>query len=397
MKDITPFEVADIIAKLLNNNVLNEAEKQAFDTWISSDEANKTLFEQLQNSAKLEEYMLESEGINVRQALNKVYKRASSDVTTKQVVMRWLAYAAAIAIPLLLVWSVYNWKANLPDDEPVMVEQQAIQPGGSKAVLYLANGNQVELDKVGKQLIEEGDGTLIEASNQQIKYNEAEEQPAGHEGTLKNTIYIPRKGEFMLTLADGTKVWLNSETTLEYPTHFSQNRREVTLVGEAFFEVHKDASRPFIVNVKGAAVKVLGTSFNVKAYNEEEAVTTTLVTGRVLLESQHNSARNEMILKPGMQGVISAHEDIIVNEVDPLIYSAWKDGEFRFENKPLEEILLSLQRWYDVEVVYENQAMKKKRFTGDLERYAEINTHLEMISLTTNVQFEIKNHIVYVR
>ncbi len=397
MKDITPFEVADIIAKLLNNNVLNEAEKQAFDTWISSDEANKTLFEQLQNSAKLEEYMLESEGINVRQALNKVYKRASSDVTTKQVVMRWLAYAAAIAIPLLLVWSVYNWKANLPDDEPVMVEQQAIQPGGSKAVLYLANGNQVELDKVGKQLIEEGDGTLIEASNQQIKYNEAEEQPAGHEVTLKNTIYIPRKGEFMLTLADGTKVWLNSETTLEYPTHFSQNRREVTLVGEAFFEVHKDASRPFIVNVKGAAVKVLGTSFNVKAYNEEEAVTTTLVTGRVLLESQHNSARNEMILKPGMQGVISAHEDIIVNEVDPLIYSAWKDGEFRFENKPLEEILLSLQRWYDVEVVYENQAMKKKRFTGDLERYAEINTHLEMISLTTNVQFEIKNHIVYVR
>ncbi len=397
MKDITPFEVADIIAKLLNNNVLNEAEKQAFDTWISSDEANKTLFEQLQNSVKLEEYMLESEGINVRQALNKVYKRASSDVTTKQMVMRWLAYAAAIAIPLLLVWSVYNWKANLPDDEPVMVEQQAIQPGGSKAVLYLANGNQVELDKVGKQLIEEGDGTLIEASNQQIKYNEAEEQPAGHEVTLKNTIYIPRKGEFMLTLVDGTKVWLNSETTLEYPTHFGQNRREVTLVGEAFFEVHKDASRPFIVNVKGAAVKVLGTSFNVKAYNEEEAVTTTLVTGRVLLESQHNSARNEMILKPGMQGVISAHEDIIVNEVDPLIYSAWKDGEFRFENKPLEEILLSLQRWYDVEVVYENQAMKKKRFTGDLERYAEINTHLEMISLTTNVQFEIKNHIVYVR
>ncbi|WP_439183325.1 FecR family protein [Carboxylicivirga taeanensis] len=397
MKNSTPFEVADIVAKLLKGQTLNDDEEKRFNDWISSDQANELLFEQLKNSAEFDAYLAKTEKINVEQALNSVYSRSANKPSGKRVVMRWVAYAAAIVLPLLLVWSAYNWSNKAPIEGGVALEQSGIQPGGSKAVLYLANGNQIELDMVGNQVIEEDDGTLIETTNQEIKYNEAGGQTAAQGSSLKNTIFIPRKGEFTLTLADGTKVWLNSETTLEYPTQFGADKREVNLTGEAFFEVTKDAARPFIVNVKGVAVKVLGTSFNVQAYGKENTVTTTLVTGKVMLESQLNKAHQEVILQPGMQSIISEQEKIVINQVDPLLYAAWKDGEFRFENKPLEEILESLQRWYDVEIVYENQAMKTKRFTGDLKRYAEINTHLDMISLTTNVQFEIKNHIVYVR
>ncbi|WP_430809644.1 MULTISPECIES: FecR family protein [unclassified Carboxylicivirga] len=398
MKDITPFEIADSIAKLLKHEALGDGERQRLEAWLKADAGNAALYEQLKKEGNLSEYLLQREQIDVQAALSNVYHRNKSpQLLLKPMMGRWLAYAAAIILPGIVLWTLFSDPKPYDGDQAETLVQN-ITPGSKKAVLYLADGQQVELDQAGNQTLKEEDGTLIKTTEQSITYNHGSEASNKAAAGLTNTIYIPRKGEFSLTLADGTKVWLNAESSLEYPTYFSSATREVTLDGEAYFEVSKDTTRPFIVKTKGAAVTVLGTAFNVAAYNTEKTVTTTLVRGSVSFASEKAEDSESVILKPGMQGVINAEQKgIEVKTVDPAVYVAWKNGEFRFERMTLEEIFRTLQRWYDVDVVYHNELAKSKRFTGDLERYEEINTHLNMISLTTNVQFEIKNNVVYVK
>lgn len=396
MRKITPYQIADILTKSLKGEPLLTGEQKLLDDWLADKSDNRKLLEELKDTEKFEQHLSESNQINVASAFSKVYQRSSRSIVNKRV-MRWTSYAAAVLLPILAIWGILHWNGNESVNMLTKSEQTVILPGGSKAVLYLANGREIDLEQAGNKEIKEGDGTLIETSGRQIKYNRAETNFSEKEQVLTNTIYIPRKGEFKLTLSDGTTVWLNSETKLEYPTHFAVNAREVTLTGEAFFEVVKDPDRPFVVKAGEAAVKVLGTSFNVKAYADEEAITTTLVTGKVMLSSQQQERTKEVVLHPGMQGVVSGQKNIEVNKVDPLVYSAWKDGEFRFENRTLESIMKTLQRWYDVRVVFENETVKDKRFSGDLERYTEIKTHLDMIGMTTNVQFKIKDGVVYVK
>ena len=205
---------------------------------------------------------------------------------------------------------------------------------------------------------------------------------------------VPRAGEYTLTLSDGTRVWLNSETEIRYPVAFGKDRRTVFLSGEAYFEVTKDAERPFLVIMDDMEVKVYGTSFNVNTHYVGK-VQTTLVKGKVGIVVK--STGNETVLQPGQMAEFDRHEkDVEVKDVDTYYYTAWKDGEFVFQNERVEEILERLSRWYNVNVFYVSEDVKEKRFTGVIARFTDVADVLHLIGETATVQFNLKGNVITV-
>ena len=268
-----------------------------------------------------------------------------------------------------------------------MAQQPAVLPGSYKAVLTLASGEQVNLEEWGRDSLWK-DGTLIRKRKGELTY----EQKAGdmqQEEMLFNTITIPRSGEYKLVLSDGTKVWLNSDSKLEFPNTLVGDERRVKLAGEAYFEVAKNKAKPFRVEVDRVEVVVLGTSFNIHAY--DEAVKTTLVEGAVKL----NVAGKAYSLSPGFEANVDQGGVKIVKS-DVYEQIAWKDGRFVFREKRLEEVMSILSRWYDFEIFYQNAAVKDLHFTGNIPRHATINEVLKFLERTHLVHFSVVGRTVIV-
>ena len=211
-----------------------------------------------------------------------------------------------------------------------------------------------------------------------------------------NTLSIPVGGFYQLSLSDGTKVWLNSMTELRFPVTFTGEEKKVYLTGEAYFEVVHDSEHPFIVATeKGIEVKVYGTEFNMNTY-QEGGVQTVLVQGKVGIRA--NVTGQECMLAPKQLAEYTKETGMIrVKEVDPYKYIAWKDGKFVFEGETIEEIMERLRRWYDVEVFYENELLKQKRFTGVISRYENIEQVLHLIGGLATLHFEVKGNVVTVK
>ena len=205
-----------------------------------------------------------------------------------------------------------------------------------------------------------------------------------------NTITVPRGGEYQLILADGTRVWLNAETELKYPVAFTGEVREVMLEGEAYFEVAKNVSRPFVVKAGQLDIKVLGTSFNVKAY-PSETQQATLVQGKVEVRAE-NYFRE---LQPGEQLNYSS-EGPEIRKVDVKAYTSWKDQRFVFNDDLLEEVIHKIGRWYDVEFILRNPEVREIRFTGNLPKYRELEQVLNKLELTTHIRFVQDGRVIEV-
>jgi ferric-dicitrate binding protein FerR (iron transport regulator) len=206
-----------------------------------------------------------------------------------------------------------------------------------------------------------------------------------------NTIQIPRGGEYQLSLSDGTKIWLNAETIIKYPVTFSKKTREIFIEGEAFFEVAKSADWPFIIHTSNVKVRVLGTSFNIRAYPDEEVTATTLVTGKVSITKPN--VNKEYNLTPGEQAIVTQQEAVI-QKVNVNQFIAWKNGRILFEENTLEEIFNDLSRWYNIEIDYTNEEVKDLRFSIDVRRYSEFDEILKIIELTKKIKFEINENKV---
>lgn len=210
-----------------------------------------------------------------------------------------------------------------------------------------------------------------------------------------NKLYVPKGCDFYIILADNTRVWLNADSRLEYPSIFPPDRREIYLEGEAYFEVAKENGKPFIVKTKSLDVQVTGTSFNVTAYPDEASVLATLLEGSV------NVMQGEQplcALRPGEQCVLNcASGNWEVNRVNPQSFIAWKSGQFFFDNQSIENIMHTLARWYNVQVVFENQELKTELFYGTIPRADQITQVLDMLVLTKTMTYEIKENIVYIR
>lgn len=291
------------------------------------------------------------------------------------------AVAAVFVIGLISLFVINQQTKQYPTQ---------IVSGSDKAILILENGEKIELAK-GVQY-SNANAALV---NNQLQYDKAKET----QSTGVNILNIPRGGQFVVQLSDGTKVWLNSETQLKYPVKFISGKpRVIELVyGEAYFDVSHSTENDgdaFRVVSQNQTIEVLGTEFNIRMYPDENNIYTTLSTGSINISSRDNS----QIIKPGEQAIVSNVDfDMHVKKIDVAYETAWKNGLFMFEKEPLKEMMTELSRWYDVEVVFEDPKKENYIFSGLLNRADNIGELLENLEKTKEVEFEIIDKKIYIK
>lgn len=299
-------------------------------------------------------------------------------------------YVALLAI-VIGIGGISLWLRNSkPDSVAFTSDSPLLEPGQRQAILKLVNGERIELGAVTGDTLLIREGMTIQVdSSKSVFYGGDPMKGAGY-----NTITVPRGGEYRLVLADGSVVWLNSDSELKFPAVFSEAQRKVVLKGEAYFDVAKNPSHPFIVQVADMEVKVLGTQFNVNAYREDGVFQTTLVCGRVRVS--HIGHDDEVVLAPDQQALLKDGH-LAVRHVDASAYTAWRNGKFYFEAETLLEIAAQLERWYNVDFFFTREELKYYEFTGVIRRDYKAGQILDIIAKTTNVGFEIKGHTILVR
>ncbi|RXM47846.1 FecR family protein [Flavobacterium sp. YO12] len=261
------------------------------------------------------------------------------------------------------------------------------KPGKTGAILTLSNGSKIVLDSVGNGLLANQNNTTVSKKNGGLVYD----ANSGAQ-VVYNTMTTPRAHQYHLELSDGTKVWLNASSSITFPTSFAGNERKVKITGEVYFEVAKDKKKPFRVLVNDMQINVLGTHFNVNAYQDEATVNTTLLEGSVLITEKSK----KILLKPGQQaqkqksGVIVVNNDVNTDEV-----LGWKNGLFYFEEANLQTVLRQLSRWYDVDVVYEN-GVPTRSFAGEIQRDLNLSQVLRILE-KNKVHFKIEGKILRVK
>lgn len=295
-------------------------------------------------------------------------------------IMRRWGWAAAVLV--LLVSAGAYFLLKLSPAKPVMAAVADIAPGSNKAVLTLADGSEMLLDSAGNRTIQQG-GTAIKQAGGNLQYNATGGEAAGS----YNTLTTPRGGQFRITLPDGTKVWLNAASSMHYPTAFTGNERKVSITGEAYFEVAKNEEKPFRVAINATnTIEVLGTSFNVNAYTDEDYISTTLLTGLVRVRNGTGQA----VLKPGQQAHATAAQPFVqvLEHADISKAIAWKNGLFNFQDVDLKEVMQQLSRWYDIEVVYE-QGIPDLQFIGEIDRSMPLSEVLKGLQMS-GVNFRLE-------
>ena len=290
-----------------------------------------------------------------------------ADITASRRVLpmrrnRWWAVAAALA--LLIGAGVYLSSRQSNITSPPLVTNDAA-PGREGAVLTLANGKQVVLDSLGNGVVAAQQGTNVVLNNGQLQYHTTD----NHLQASYNTLEIPRGRQFQLVLPDGSKVWLNAASSIRYPTVFTGKDRIVEISGEAFFEVQKDNAKPFMVRLNSSTIEVLGTSFNVNAYEQENAVKTTLVEGALRV----NANNSRLTIKPGQQAQVYADAPVkVVHNINVSQVTAWKNGYFDFNDVDLPVMMRQLERWYDITVAYEGK-VPDVTFKGKMDRNVQLS------------------------
>ena len=285
-----------------------------------------------------------------------------------------------------------------------------VAPGSNKAVLTLANGTTIVLDDASNGVVaKEGNAKVLKPADGQLLYEQEEESE--HGPLAYNTLATPRSGQYQLILPDGSKVWLNSESSIHYPISFAENERRVQISGEAYFEVAKlklssGQQVPFIVEKGDMQVEVLGTHFNVNAYNDESAIKTTLLEGkvRVVKHETGNGKREKpneisVVLKPGEQAVLSrGHSPLTIHhstDVDNVV--AWKNGLFHFESADVKTVMRQLARWYDVDVVYEGATVKNDPLFVEISRNTRLSDVLKVLQESGSARFTIQGKKIIVK
>ncbi|WP_294140928.1 FecR family protein [uncultured Sanguibacteroides sp.] len=381
------YDMAAIIVSYLRNEI-SEADQRKLDVWLASSEGHKDLFSRICNETM---------------QLEEIRKILSRDANSAWVVLKMKAerrrkqrlfriYKVAASVVVLFGVSMVLWlkSSNKPVEGERVAVREEIVPGRPMAKLTVASGITYQLDTLGDLMLS---SSAAENNGREVIFKDLHEVQDSLPKYGK--IEIPRGGEYTMVLSDGTRVYLNSATELRFPESFAGcKERVVYLSGEAFFEVAKDADRPFIVICSTYDVRVLGTSFNISDYADDEDSRTTLASGKVEIDMHNNK---QIVLKPGEQAIVTG-KGVNVKEVDVELYTTWMYENFRFKGGNIEDIMKKLARWYVVDVFYANQSVKDFHFTGFLPRYAKIEDVLELLSLTTkNIAFEVKGKSVWVR
>lgn len=360
---------------------LSADERAELEAWSRENGRRAAVLERLEDDGEVRRRLQLLDGVDVEKALER-NRKLLRQRARRRGLRRWLPYAAAVAvlgIGLTLLWR----------GEPA----QRTEPG-RRAELILADGSSVRLGEETERVVRDGAHAVV------VKGHDVDYTGGGDSvkavGSACHIIRTPRGGEYSVTLADGTRVWLNALSELRYPVAFNGRERRVELKGEAYFEVARDEMRPFYVETGDWRVRVLGTAFNVQAYEEDACWRTTLCSGKVALEDRCSS--RVVAFSPGEQARCDRQSRRVeVAEVDPEVYMAWIHGEFRFDNTPVEEMFAVLQRWYRVEVFYMNADVRREVFTGKLPRFEELDTILDIIGRVSAVKCTVKGNTVFVQ
>jgi len=305
----------------------------------------------------------------------------------KKLRVSWKAVSITAAASLLLFigwWFLLLKKPGMKAEDDRIVYKSDIPPGKSGAKLRLANGEVVTLDGAKGGLV---------VNDEQLHYNDGTGVELASK-PLSEDIYtaLTDNGNmYTLTLSDGTRVWLNAGSQLDFPVHFNGEQRRVKLKGEAFFKVAKDKSHPFIVETKGQQVKVLGTEFNINCYADEQFTKTTLVAGSIHISGLENG----FLLKPGQQARLDAKGTLAVADADTTLAIAWKNDKFLFDNNDIQSVMRMLKRWYNVEVIYSGP-LPDATFGGKISRFNNVSSVLRVLETTGGVHFKTQANKIYV-
>ena len=374
-----------MIAAQVTGKDLSPEEEGVLQEWLAEREEHREVYERVKQGDGVRELLrLQRAGYGERMArdfscrLQKMRRRHRIGMACK-----WAGGVAAGVAVICCVWLLYQ-----PKEAPLhLAVQEEIVPGSGKAVLTLADGERIDVLRM-----EEGrDGkVLIDVKGQEVE--EPDESGAADE-TVWHTLTVPAGGGVFYELSDSTKVWLNSASELRFPVHFAgQGTREVYLKGEAFFDVTKtNGAVPFVVRLSGGDIKVYGTRFLVKNY-AGEPLSAVLTRGCIGFTS---SQGRDVLLSPSDRLEVSG-ENMRIEQVDTTLYMSWINQMFVFEGQPLEEIMKTLSRWYDMDFTFQSEDLKHIRFSGRLNRYQDIRVLLRTYEQTAGIRFDIQGRNIVI-
>ena len=376
-----PFEFAKELLRYTRGELSKEEEKGIEQVLLEVKGMN-TLVEELKDKDRIEYEMHIIAKFNTEKALSKLKNRKQ---VKRRGILSWIAAASVVVIAGVSAWILLSQE---PDVDNLSVTEK-FEPGKAIVTLEMASGLKYRLDTLSSVVRNNRVNVAFDNNDGVLKIKEQDSLADGATKEIGyNTVNVPYGGTYTVELCDGTKVYLNSGTTLEFPSRFDGKVRSVILKGEAYFDVARNVSKPFVVEVDEMKVKVLGTSFNVKSYVDEPGVYTTLVEGSVAIL---RDGQPEKKIKPGEQAYYNKGVGTLsIAEVDVKEFTSWKDGVFYFKDIALEEILRIVSRWYDLEVFYMNQGAKSVIYSGKLPMYSSVEDVLRKFEISGDVRFELK-------
>jgi len=369
------------LLKKYQEGTLSSEDKDKLDAWYLHKASNTNL--------QLNEYELQDS-----------YDVLKSKLPLKpktKVISLWPRVAVAASIVLLLGTGIFYFTKPQEQTNQIVEKAKEIAPGGTRGILTLSNGKQIVLGEISAKdtIAKEGqkdEVTIKMNANGVITYiiNPDAATPKNAANSF-NTLSTPTGGQYNIVLADGTKVFLNTVSSIKYPTQFNEDKRIVELEGEAYFEVAKDKNKPFIVKSGNQSIEVLGTHFNVHAYDNESVTKTTLLEGSVAVSYKNQKS----ILKPGQQSNVSENfNKIKIREVDTEATIAWKNGRFKFDNADLKSVMKQLERWYGIKVEYRGD-VSDVRFNGGTFMNKNLSEVLKVLELS-NIKFKVEGKTIIV-
>ena len=365
---------------------LDEREEENVRVWLEASPENRNAYESLMKDYLRIRWVQENVQIREEQAKKIIF----SSLKKKRNLTPYYGVAASIAVLLIVTLFFF-----IREDKQIVSEKlvtSEIKPIQSKAILVLSTGEQIQLTK-STQKIQEQDGSVLKIDSVMgVQYDSLSTKRA--EKPIYNKIVVPRGGEYFVTLSEGTKVWLDADSELEYPVFFSGDFREVKLKGNAYFCVTKKNDKPFVVRAGEFSLKVYGTEFNVNAYDLQN-IETVLVNGSIGFKA--NESTPERMMEPNELAVSDSRTGLSeIHQVDIYPYIAWKNQNIVFVNERLESIMEKMARWYDVTVFFQDESLKDLRFDCNMRRYTDIRDLFFFLEKTSNARVALNGRTVVI-
>ena len=369
------------------DETMTPEEEVEFQRWLDTSVANRVLLDRIRDERILLNKIRFAERNDKGKGWDNIQKKIRK---SPGIFIRFMRYGAVLVTIMLIGVAVYQVvDCRKEDDNGLLARKQPMSmKGGYRAYLELVTGERLVLDSTSN-VTTRIEGAVIKAENKGTVIVDEQKTDSVTESVEYNRLVIPRGGEYKIVLADGSQVWINSQSVLEFPACFVGKERRVRLQGEAYFEVSKNVEKPFIVDMGNKEIRVLGTSFNVNDYDGK--FVTTLVSGKVQVFVNDK----DYVLTSSMQVRVEG-DDVFVEEVDVREFTAWKDGLFVFKKQKLREVMDILSRWYDVDVFYQNLELQNLHFTGTIQRHSEISGMLKFLEKTDIVKFTLNGKTLIV-